>query len=134
MMKPPVVQVAGMHRALRRGVDTESWAWIADLDGQRLFFPPNVAGWDDDRWLDTSTFRGRWTAANYAAYPYVLDTDKWTGKLPIDPDKLVEPRARVLGQPDADVQRAPRAQGLRQDRARRMPTRTGRKRPTPCSS
>ena len=26
--------------------------------GQRLFHPPNVAGWDDDRWLDTSTLRG----------------------------------------------------------------------------
>ncbi len=99
MMKPPVVQVAGMHRALRRGVDTESWAWIADLDGQRLFFPPNVAGWEDDRWLDTSTLRGRWTAANYAAYPYVLDTDKWSGKLPTDPEKLVNRALAFWGNP-----------------------------------
>ena len=34
--------------------------------GQRLFYPPNVAGWDDTRWLDTSTFRGRWAIANEA--------------------------------------------------------------------
>ena len=27
----------------------------ADGAGQRLFYPPNVAGWDDTRWLDTST-------------------------------------------------------------------------------
>ena len=30
--------------------------------GQQLFYPPNVAGWDDTRWLDTATFRGRWIA------------------------------------------------------------------------
>ncbi len=26
------------------------------------FRPPNVSGWDEERWLDTSTFRGRWYA------------------------------------------------------------------------
>jgi hypothetical protein len=31
-----------------------------------LFQPPNVAGWDEERWLDTATFRGRWIAANHA--------------------------------------------------------------------
>jgi uncharacterized protein (DUF1800 family) len=90
MMKPPVVMVAGMHRARRRPVDTDSWSWIAQLDGQRLFFPPNVAGWNDDRWLDTSSFRGRWIAANYVANPYALDTDDWRGRLPLNPDKLVD--------------------------------------------
>jgi hypothetical protein len=99
MMKPPVVQVAGMHRALRRRVDTEAWAWIADLDGQRLFYPPNVAGWEDDRWLDTSTLRGRWTAANYTVRPYALDTDKWSGKLPLDPDKLLNRALAFWGNP-----------------------------------
>jgi uncharacterized protein (DUF1800 family) len=99
MMKPPVVQVAGMHRALRRPVNTDSWSWIAELDGQRLFFPPNVAGWDDNRWLDTSTLRGRWIAANYAAYPYALKTENWSGKLPLDPDKLVTRALAFWGNP-----------------------------------
>ena len=40
---------------------------MCELAGQRLFRPPNVAGWDDSRWLDTSTFRGRWIAANEVA-------------------------------------------------------------------
>jgi hypothetical protein len=31
---------------------------------QRLFVPPNVAGWDDARWLDTGTWRARWLAAS----------------------------------------------------------------------
>jgi hypothetical protein len=66
MVKPPIVYIAGLLRARRRGVEQE-WAWIADLAGQRLFRPPNVAGWDETRWLDTSTFRGRWIAANEVA-------------------------------------------------------------------
>ena len=60
MVKPPVVYTAGLLRALGRGIDTDSWSWLSDMSGQRLFNPPNVAGWDDARWLDTATFRGRW--------------------------------------------------------------------------
>jgi len=63
MVKPPAVYQAGMLRGLGRGVDTDSWTWISGLMGQRLFSPPNVAGWDDQRWLDTATWRGRWIAA-----------------------------------------------------------------------
>ena len=66
MVKPPVVYIAGMLRAIGRGVDTDSWTWIGHLMGQQLFRPPNVAGWDDERWLDTSTWRGRWIAATNA--------------------------------------------------------------------
>jgi uncharacterized protein (DUF1800 family) len=65
MVKPPMVAIAGMLRARKRGVDTESWAWVSDLAGQRVFRPPNVSGWDETRWLDTSTFRGRWYAGSY---------------------------------------------------------------------
>jgi len=99
MMKPPVVQVAGMHRARRRRVNTEAWTWLSSLDGQRLFYPPNVAGWNDDRWLDTSSFRGRWMDANYALEPYVLDTDDWSGELPFNADKLVERALTFWGNP-----------------------------------
>ena len=99
MMKPPVVQVAGMHRALKRPVNTDSWSWIAELDGQRLFFPPNVSGWDDNRWLDTSTLRGRWIAANYTAMPYALKTETWGGRLPLNPDKLVDRALAFWGSP-----------------------------------
>ena len=65
MVKPPIVFIAGMLRARGRGVDTDSWTWVADLAGQRPFSPPNVAGWDEERWLDTSSYRGRWIAASY---------------------------------------------------------------------
>jgi uncharacterized protein (DUF1800 family) len=63
MVKPPIVQIAGMLRARRQGVTTDDWTWIADEAGQRLFQPPNVAGWDETRWLDTARLSGRWTAA-----------------------------------------------------------------------
>jgi hypothetical protein len=60
MVKPPVVYLAGMLRGQRRAVDTDGWAWLCSNAGQRLFYPPDVSGWDDTRWLDTSTVRGRW--------------------------------------------------------------------------
>src|SRR5918993_1019665 len=47
MVKPPAVYTAGLLRAIGRGIDTNSWAWLASGTGQRLFMPPNVAGWDD---------------------------------------------------------------------------------------
>src|SRR5438270_2325681 len=60
MMKPPVVHVAGLLRRIGAPITTTDWAWIGELAGQQLFYPPNVAGWDETRWLDTATFRGRW--------------------------------------------------------------------------
>jgi uncharacterized protein (DUF1800 family) len=99
MVKPPIVQVAGMHRARGRRVDSESWTWIASLDGQRLFYPPNVAGWDDGRWLDTSSLRGRWMGANHVATPYALDVAAWRGKLPVDAGNLVNRAIAFWGNP-----------------------------------
>ena len=66
MVKPPVVLNAGLLRALSRRVDTRAWVWLGEAAGQRLFYPPSVAGWDDERWLDTATFRARWAIANEA--------------------------------------------------------------------
>jgi uncharacterized protein (DUF1800 family) len=66
MVKPPVVYAAGMLRSLGRGIATTQWFRVAPLSGQRLFYPPNVAGWDETRWLDTATFRGRWFLAAIA--------------------------------------------------------------------
>ncbi|MBJ7519510.1 MAG: DUF1800 domain-containing protein [Solirubrobacteraceae bacterium] len=75
MVKPPVVHVAGMLRALGRGVDTDSWVWLNSNAGQQLFVPPNVSGWDDQRWLDTATWRGRWHAVTHAMVPWELKDD-----------------------------------------------------------
>ncbi len=76
MVKPPVVYIAGMLRALGRGIDTEAWVWLSDVAGQQLFYPPDVAGWQEDRWLDTSTWRGRWMAAIWAVREQALEPGK----------------------------------------------------------
>lgn len=73
MVKPPAVYIAGLLRATGQGVRTDSWTWVSSLAGQQLFYPPNVAGWDETRWLDTSTYRGRWVAANQVAGPRARD-------------------------------------------------------------
>ncbi|HET7417280.1 MAG TPA: DUF1800 domain-containing protein [Solirubrobacterales bacterium] len=75
MVKPPVVQLAGTLRALGRGIDTEAWIWLCEQAGQRLFWPPNVSGWDDTRWLDTSRMRARWNIATYALDE--ISVDAW---------------------------------------------------------
>ena len=62
MVKPPIVYIAGLQRAPQGG---RRRLGLDHRPGRTaLFQPPNVAGWDDTRWLDTSTFRGRWIAAN----------------------------------------------------------------------
>jgi uncharacterized protein (DUF1800 family) len=76
LVKPPVLFLAGMLRALGRGIDTEDWVWLCSLAGQRLFQPPNVAGWDDARWLDTSTIRARWQLVAYAHEPRALGDER----------------------------------------------------------
>jgi uncharacterized protein (DUF1800 family) len=101
MVKPPVVYIAGLLRGLGRGVDTSAWVWLSEGAGQRLFYPPNVAGWDDDRWLDTNTFRGRWSIANEALGKYALvqSKGKKARKVTSDPDAIVREALAFLGSP-----------------------------------
>ena len=60
MVKPPVVFLASLMRATGTFIHDEQWTWLSQMAGQMLFYPPNVSGWDDNRWLDTNTLRGRW--------------------------------------------------------------------------
>ena len=76
LVKSPAVYAAGLLRRLGRSIDTTAWAWLGSMAGQQLFYPPNVAGWDDSRWLDTATWRGRWWIAQYVLQPYALDPGK----------------------------------------------------------
>jgi uncharacterized protein (DUF1800 family) len=75
MVKPPVVFVAGLLRMLQRSIDGEYWIWYCEGAGQRLFYPPDVSGWDDSRWLDTSTVRGRFDVVSQAVSDRYLDGD-----------------------------------------------------------
>ena len=88
MVKSPAVYNAGLLRRLGRGIDTTSWVWLGAMAGQQLFEPPNVAGWDETRWLDTATWRGRWHIATYVLRPYALDPDK--ASQPFDAQALLD--------------------------------------------
>lgn len=59
MVKPPIVQIAGMLRGIGRYIDTDAWAWESSIAGQMPFYPPNVAGWEAGRWLNTGTWLAR---------------------------------------------------------------------------
>jgi hypothetical protein len=86
-VKPPIVHLAGLLRRIGAGITTTDWAWIGSLSGQQLFYPPNVAGWDDTRWLDTATFRGRWIAVERILQDRKLDPSK--GKKAMDADTVL---------------------------------------------
>jgi uncharacterized protein (DUF1800 family) len=64
MVKPPVVFTAGLLRATGQAITSGNWSWMGAGAGQQLFRPPDVSGWDDTRWLDTNTMRGRWDLVN----------------------------------------------------------------------
>jgi hypothetical protein len=100
MVKPPVVQLAAMLRALGRSVDTEAWYWLCEEAGQRLFWPPNVSGWDDSRWLDTSRMRARWNMAAYALEGISLDP--WSDAYDEDetPDEALARAVAAWGSPE----------------------------------
>ena len=102
MVKSPVLYTAGLLRGLGRGIDTDAWTWLGSLAGQQLFYPPNVAGWDDSRWLDTATFRARWEIAGYAIRPRVLKDD--AKHVPAHADKLVARALALLGDPTLTAQ------------------------------
>ncbi|WP_051471560.1 DUF1800 domain-containing protein [Patulibacter minatonensis] len=110
MVKPPAVFVAGLLRALNRTIDVDHWAWILDLCGQVLFSPPNVSGWDDTRWMNSATWRGRYTAVAVAVDPMTLvpwATDV-VQSITETPDQAVDRALAFWGNPpvSADARRA----------------------------
>jgi hypothetical protein len=97
MVKPPVVYNAGLLRRIRRGIDTTAWTWLDSMAGQQLFYPPNVGGWDDTRWLDTATWRGRWWIAQYVLDRHALDPGH--AQQPYDAKKLFDHARRFWNNP-----------------------------------
>ena len=117
LVKPPVVYNAGLLRRIRRGIDTTAWAWLGSMAGQQLFYPPNVAGWDDTRWLDTATWRGRWWIAQYVLDRYALDPGH--AHEPYDATKLLDARLAFWHHPPLGTTTRARAPHVRAPRARR---------------
>src|SRR5579872_95677 len=99
MVIPPAVYCAGLLRALGRTIETDAWSWIGEQAGQRLFVPPNVAGWDYAHWLDTSRWAGRFTAVTYALEGHVLDPDKDAYSATESASAAVQAAVRYWGNP-----------------------------------
>ncbi len=129
MIKSPIVYTAGLLRQRGDRVETGDWVWLDAMAGQQLFYPPNVSGWDETRWLDTSTFRARWLIARRALQKHATNPGQITAGAhqPADPVKLVD---RALGW--WGDSRSPRRPGRLSSITRRRPwlppspTRTGR--------
>jgi uncharacterized protein (DUF1800 family) len=79
LVKPPAVAIAGLLRATGQTITHDGWVWLAALAGQQLFYPPNVSGWNDRAWLDTSTSYGRWYVAYYALMPALATSASYAG-------------------------------------------------------
>jgi hypothetical protein len=47
-------------RARRGWVYGVTWNYNCQISGQRIYWPPDVGGWNDDAWLDTNSMLGRW--------------------------------------------------------------------------
>ena len=100
MVIPPVVHHASLLRSVGRGIDTTNWAWLSSYTGQRLFYPPNVSGWNDTRWLDTSTIRGRWLTASYTLQKMAVAPWATPGYDPLEDAATAVTRAlAALGNP-----------------------------------
>jgi uncharacterized protein (DUF1800 family) len=103
MVKPPIVYTAGLLRTRGVSITSDGWAWMSEQTGQRLFRPPNVSGWDDDAWLDTGTFRGRWEITRHALDDQLLDpgNDQLVYAYPADetPEQALEKVLQFWGNP-----------------------------------
>jgi len=86
-----VVFAASLMRALELTIETEDWTWLSSSAGQQLFYPPNVSGWDDERWLDTSTVRARWLMVTIA-----LDSKRYDPWNEDDPYRSTENTRQAL--------------------------------------
>ena len=70
MVKPPVVQAAGMLRAVGRGIDTNAWAWLCDSACEYpSCCPTSRAGMTPAGWTPRRSARaGRWRSTS-ASWP-----------------------------------------------------------------
>lgn len=79
MVKPPVVHAAGLCRARGEGVNGDALFTWTEMAGQRLFHPPNVNGWEDEAWLDTTTMRARWMMVYHLLSAHWIDFQSQAG-------------------------------------------------------
>lgn len=98
LTKSPVTYVAGLLRARRRGIDHDGWTWMCSQAGQTLLEPPNVSGWNERGWLNTTTYQARWWCASDCVREDELDWDTY-GQTPETPAQAVTSALAFWGNP-----------------------------------
>ena len=113
-IKSPVEFSAGLARTLevpRGNLSLLALAMKCDRQGQELFNPPNVKGWDGGRsWLNSTTLleRGNWIAdvvwgnPDLGLAPY--DPLAWAQRCQIEPARIAEAMTELLLQGDLSDQ------------------------------
>lgn len=99
LVKPPVVFTAGLLRARGLGVNTDRWLGLLQNQGQVLGFPPSVSGWNDQAWLNTSTFSARWEAVREIYAPTALSSAAYTSRTTETPSEAVASALDFWGNP-----------------------------------
>jgi hypothetical protein len=111
-IKSPVEFSAGLLRTLevpRTDVRLLALALACDRQGQELFYPPNVKGWDGGKpWLNSTTLLERgnwgndvvWGNADFGLRPY--DPLAWASRHGLAPDKAADALTDLLLQGDLD--------------------------------
>jgi uncharacterized protein (DUF1800 family) len=84
LVKSPVEFVVGTYKTLGLGaVDQSALAALEEM-GQRLFFPPNVAGWPGGQnWLTSGTMIARQNFLTRLLGSQTLSSSSWLGRLPV---------------------------------------------------
>jgi uncharacterized protein (DUF1800 family) len=114
LIKSPVEWSAGLIRILeipRSHIDLVMLASICDRQGQSLFYPPNVKGWEGGRaWISSATVlaRANWSADLVWGNPSLaiepFDVASWVAAAQVAPGRAVDHLAQLLLQDDVDPQ------------------------------
>ncbi|HEX3672589.1 MAG TPA: DUF1800 domain-containing protein [Candidatus Cybelea sp.] len=101
LVKSPVEFVVGTHKALGLPAIDESALPALQQMGQRLFFPPSVAGWPGGaNWLTSATMIARQNFLTRLLGSQTLEASSWLRGLPIAPKNVAASIAQTLLQDD----------------------------------
>ena len=108
MVKPPVVYIAGLLRALGRGVDTHAWVWLSTHVRAAALLPAERRGLGRRALARHRDLPRPLGVANDAHASVRARTTSRPPTLPTEPEALVEGAIDVLGHADAPARDARR--------------------------
>lgn len=101
LVKSPVEFVVGTYKALGLPAIGETAIPALQQMGQRLFFPPSVAGWPGGKnWLTSGTMIERQNFLTRLLGSQTLDASSWLRQIPVAPKSAAELLAQTIVQND----------------------------------